>query len=130
MARNEHSKSLEPNAQLLYSYSTTPQEDRGKLLAALKFAAANGPTADELHMARQRGGSGKLFIESRYIDLVDAYAKTIDKNFDPKRALDSDPQTVKKRENLYWMIRPLTADQIGKCVTEILRNEPKSTPQE
>jgi hypothetical protein len=124
----EHFRDLDPTVQLANKYTAIPQEDRTTVLAGLMLASRHAPTADELYRARQLGGGAEMAIENRYGALADAYAHLIDKSFDYTRMRDNDPQTEEKRRNFYTMIRTLSATQIGKGVTEILRRDPKSTP--
>ena len=130
MAGQEQFSDLDPTVQLANKYTAIPQEDRQAVLAGLMLATRHAPTADELYRARQLGGGAEMAIEDRYGALADAYAHLIDNRFDYTRIRDNNPQTEEKRMNFYMMIRTLSAEQVVKGVTGILRNEGKDTPRQ
>jgi hypothetical protein len=106
-------RDIDPSVKLLISYRAIPQEDRTGVLAGLMLAARYAPTEAEFYRARQLGGSAEWVIEKRFGALADAYARSIDKNFDSTRALDNDPQTEEKRGNFYWLAIPISG--FGMC---------------
>jgi hypothetical protein len=125
MAGHEHITNLDPTVQLVNSYNAIPQKDRTEVLAGLRLAARQAPTAAEINRARQE--SGVTPFDSIYTALADAYAMGIDIAFNRKNLQDNNPETIEKRGVYLGMIKPLTAEQIDKGVTEILRIEARGT---
>jgi hypothetical protein len=112
---------LEGGLLPLNDYFTLAPKDKKGVMAALWLATKRLPTAGEYSFAEKTDGYD-LILENKYGNLADAYARSIDPNFSPKK-IDNNSVTLEKRGKFYKMVRALTAEQVDIGVRKILKIE-------
>ncbi|OGH10628.1 MAG: hypothetical protein A2857_01740 [Candidatus Levybacteria bacterium RIFCSPHIGHO2_01_FULL_36_15] len=106
------------------AYFTLPTEDRSMFLRGLMVASNNAPTKlewllEELESNDLTLTNGGEKFDKHYGVLADSYAKSIDRSYHPD-GTKKNPETVRKRDMFYSMIRFHPAEEITASVKGIL----------